>query len=218
MEQVTLEARRRTPDRKGKARRDRREGFVPGVAYGHGLDPIHLLVGAKELSTLLRQHHGTNVLLDLTVDGEAPGGFKAIVKEVQRDPVRDDLLSVDFQWVSLTEKISVTVPVVPVGDSVGVKAGGIFEQALHELHISCLPTGIPQQITVDVSELEQGHSLHVSDLVAPEGVTILTAAEEPVVSVRPPHIVAEVVEAKEGEAVEGEEGEEEAAEAPEAES
>jgi len=209
MEQVILEARRRTPGTKGAARRSRREGLVPGVVYGHGLAPTPIAVEARTLANLLRHHHSGNVLFDLTVDGEAAGEYKAIVKELQADPVSDELLSVDFQWVSLTESVHVVVPVRVEGLAAGVKVGGMLEHTLHEVHVSCLPTNIPERFVVDVTPLEQGQSLHVSDIVAPDGVTILTHAEETIVSVRAPHVAPVEVAAEGEEAVEeGEEAEE----------
>jgi len=214
MEQVILEARRRTPGTKGAARSLRREGLVPGVVYGHRLDPMPIAVEARTLAKLLRHHRSGNVLFDLTVDGQAPGEYKAIVKELQADPVSDQLLSVDFQWVSLTERVHVVVPVRVEGMAAGVKSGGMLEQMLHEVQVSCLPTNIPEEIVVDVTPMEQGDSLHVSDIAAPEGVTILTHAEDTVVSVRVPHVAPVVAEVEGEEAVE--EGEE-AAEGQEAE-
>ena len=211
MEQVIFEAHRRTPAGKGGARQARRDGLVPGVVYGHGLDPIPLAVEARTLSEHLRRHHGGNVLFDLRVDGEAPEGLAAIIREVQADPTTDELLSVDFRWVSLSEQVQVHVAVITQGLAAGVKAGGMLEVVLHQVLVSCLPTDIPEQIVVDVTDLEMGQSLHVSDLAAPEGVTVLTPADDAVLSVRTPHVVVEEVVPAEGEA------EEEAAEEGEAE-
>jgi large subunit ribosomal protein L25 len=172
-------------------------------------------VEARTLIEVLRHHRGGNVLFDLEVDGEAPGGYAAIIKQLQMDPVSDELLSVDFQWVSLTEAVQVSVPVHPQGEAAGVKAGGMLEQVLHDLLVSCLPTEIPPGIPVDVSNLEMGQTLHVSDLVIPDGVRVLTNAEESVVTVRPPHVVTEVAPAEAAEGAEEAEAEEAEGEAEE---
>jgi len=218
MEQVIFEAQSRTPDGKGGARKTRGAGMVPGVAYGHGLDPAPLSVDERALSTLLRRQHGSNVLLDLKVDGEAPEGLAAIIKTMQTDPMTDDILSVDFQWVSLSEKVTVAVSVRLQGLAEGVAEGGVLDQMLYEASISCLPLEIPDELTLDVTALTIGDTLHVSALTAPEGVEILGNPEDPVVTVRAPVVIVEPEpEVEEGEEVEGEEveGEEAADEAAE---
>ena len=144
MEQVKLEAQQRTPGNKGAARRVRREGLVPGVVYGRGEATIPLAVDARTLSQLLRKHRGSSVLFNLKVDGESPEGLAAIIKELHADPITDVLLSVDFQWVSLTEEITVAVPIRLESVAAGVQAGGVLDQALYEVQVSCLPTNIPE--------------------------------------------------------------------------
>jgi large subunit ribosomal protein L25 len=217
MEQVVLEAKSRTPGGKGAAHRARQSGLVPGVAYGHGLDPMPLVVDERTLATVLRHHRGGNVLFDLRVDGKTPGELAAIVKALQTDPVTDDLLAVDFQWVSLREHVTVHVAVRLEGTAVGAEQGGVVDQMTHEVQVSCLPLEMPEELTVDIRALEIGDTLHVSALQAPEGVTILSNPEEPLVTVRPPVVIAEV--APEVEEVEGEAAEEAAeGEAAEAES
>ncbi len=210
MEQIRLEAQQRTPSKKSAAREVRRRGLVPGVVYGRGEETVPLAVDARTLSQLLRQHHGANVLFDLKVDGQSPKDVAAIIKELQADPTTDELLSVDFQWVSLTEEISVTVAIRLEGLAAGVQAGGVLDQSLYEVHVSCLPTNIPEELHLNVDALEIGDSLHVSDIAAPEGAMILAASEEIVVTVRPPTVIAEPepeVEEEEGEVPEGEEAE-----------
>ena len=214
MEQVVLEATSRTPGGKGAAHKARRSGLVPGVAYGHGLDPIPVLVNEKTLADVLRHHRGGNVLLDLKVDGKTPGGFAAIVKALQADPVSDRLLAVDFLWVSLKERVTVNVPVHLRGTAAGAAEGGSVDQMTHEVSVTCLPLEIPEELLADIAALQIGDTLHVSDLSVPEGVEVLTHGEELLVTVRPPAAVVEVTpEAAEGEeAAAGEEGAEEAGE------
>jgi len=205
MEQVILEATRRTPRGKGAAHQARRRGLVPGVAYGHGLDPLPLLVDERTLTSVLRQHHGSNVLLDLRVDGQAPTGLAAIIKALQTDPVTDHPLSVDFQWVSLQEKVTVSVALRLEGTAAGAQQGGIVEQMLHEVHVTCLPLDIPAELWLPITGLQIGDTLHVSDLVVPDTVRVLNHPEDPVVTVRAPVIVAEVAAEEAAEAAAGEE-------------
>jgi large subunit ribosomal protein L25 len=215
MEQVVLETKGRTPGGKAAAHKLRRSGLVPGVAYGHGLDPMPLLVDEKTLTDVLRHHRGGNVLLDLRIDGTTPGGLAAIVKALQADPVSDRLLAVDFLWVSLTEHVTVTVAVHLHGTAAGAQEGGVVDQMIHEVEVTCLPLEIPEELLADVSRLQIGDTLHVSDIPVPEGVRIVSHLQDALVTVRPPVAVVEVAPAAEAEegaeaAEEGEaEGEEE---------
>jgi large subunit ribosomal protein L25 len=184
--------------------------MVPGVAYGHGLDPRPLVVDEKTLHDVRRHQRGSNVLLDLKVDGESPGNLAAIIKTMQTDPISDEVLAVDFQWVSLTEHVTVSVSVHLAGTAPGAVQGGALDQSLHEVEVTCLPLQIPEALILDISGMEIHDTLHVSDLVAPEGVEILTALDEPVVTVRQSVSAAALApEPAEGEeAAEAEEGEE----------
>lgn len=193
MEQFALAARKRDQIGTGAARAYRREGLIPGVIYGHGQETTDILVDAKELQALLRHHSN---LVNITIDGEGnTANLAALLKEVQRDPLSRAVLSVDLQWVSLAEAVALHVPVVIVGTAPGVaRDGGSLDLVMHEIAISCLPGDIPERIEADVSSLEVGHALHVSDLVPPAGVTLTAAADEPVVTIIRP-IRAEDLEA-----------------------
>ncbi|MFQ6097454.1 MAG: 50S ribosomal protein L25, partial [Armatimonadota bacterium] len=168
MEQITLKARLRGQDElgKGPAKRIRAAGDVPGVAYGHGREPVSIAVNARELTTAIRA--GANVLVDLQIEGlQAEDGTLAIIKDTQRHPITDRYLSVDLQWISLTEKIAVRVPLVLDGTPVGVQEGGFVEHFLREVEITGIATEIPDAIHADVSHLDIGESLHVRDLQVP---------------------------------------------------
>jgi large subunit ribosomal protein L25 len=216
-----LKAERRDGSGKGVARKIRSSGRVPAVVYGHGIDPLHVSVDARELFHLLHTDAGMNVLVDLRVDGQ---NLLAMPREVQRDHLRGGFLHVDFLRIARDEKVTVEVPVHIVGESHGVKEGGVVEHHLWTLQVECLPQDVPAAIEADISELGINDSLKVSDMKAPARCTILTPAEETIVSVVPPPVlkleeeVAEAVEGEEGEAAEGEEGEaaEEGAERAEA--
>ena len=220
MEQVTFLVQKRDQVGKGAARKLRAAGQIPGVAYGRGVDPVPIAVDERQLLAL--EKHGANVLIDLKVD-DAPSGASrlAILKELQRDPITLRPLSVDFQWISLTQRITVAVPIVLEGEPRGAESGGVLEHSIRELQVHVLPTEIPSSIPVSVAELDIGQSIHVRELDVPEGVEVLTPADEPVVTVSAPRAVEVVEEAPEEEVPEAEEEAApeaaEAAEQPEAE-
>lgn len=206
-----LVAERRDDAGKGVARKLRASGRVPAVLYGHGQEAVSLSVDARAMIHLLHSSGGSNVLLDLVVDGKP---HLAMPREVQRDHIHNKLIHVDFLAVSRTETITVDVPVVEIGDSVGVKEGGVVEHHLRELHVECLPQDVPEHIEIDITALAIGDMVHVRDVVVPSGVTILTNPEDAVLSVITPAALRveaelglpgeEVAEAVEVPAAEGE--------------
>jgi large subunit ribosomal protein L25 len=200
-----LTAEKREGTGKGVARKLRAAGRVPAILYGHGMEPLALSVDSRELFHLLHTGAGGNVLVDLVVDGTE---HLALPREVQRDHIKGRFVHVDFLSVRRDEKIHVVVPLRVVGESPGVKAGGVLEHHQWELNVECLATDVPDAIEVDVSKLEIGSGLRVGDLKAPRGVTILTNPEDSVVAVAQPQMAVEEEEA--AEAVEGEVAEEEA--------
>jgi len=187
---------------KGVARKLRAAGRVPAVMYGHGTESTALSVDARDLFHILHTGAGTNVLVDLVVDGSE---HLIIPRDVQRDHIHGRFIHVDFLAVRRDEKLQLSIPVRIVGESVGVKAGGVVEHHLWELEVESLPGDVPEAIDADISALEIGMSLRVSDLVAPKGATILTNPDESVVAVQQPQMAVELEEeeAAEGEAVEG---------------
>lgn len=190
---------------KGVARKLRAAGRVPAVLYGHGMEPLSLSVDALELLHVFHTGAGTNVLVDLEVDGAE---HLAMPREIQRDHIKGKYIHVDFLAVRRDERIVVSVPVRIVGESPGVKAGGVVEHHLWELQVECLPTNVPEGIDADISTLDIGSSLRVADLVAPDGVTILSNSEDSVVAVQQPQAPVELEE-EAAEAAEGEEAAEE---------
>lgn len=219
MAEVELTAESREDVGKGAARKMRAAGKVPAVLYGPAVEPMRLAVDALQLWHALHTDAGTNVLINLAVDGDT---FLTMPREVQRDIVRGTLLHVDFLRIRRDVAIQVDVPIHLTGESVGVKEGGVVEHHLWELRIECLPAQVPQSIDADVSRLAINDSLHVSDLRIPEHLTVLTPLEETIVSVVPPPVLEipeeEVPEEElpEGEVPEGEVPEGEAPPAGEA--
>ena len=200
----------------GAARRLRAAGVVPGVVYGLDQEPQAVAVPERELVRVLHAHHGRGGLVNLSFEGDSDQPVPALLKDVQRHPVTRRILAVDFQRVSLTEKVRAQVRVVASGTASGVKAGGVLELLLHELEIECLPTDLPESVSVDVSSLEIGDSLTVAALSLPPEVTLVTPTAEPLVTVVAPKVTVEEAEAAAAPAAEepevisrGAEGEEE---------
>jgi large subunit ribosomal protein L25 len=181
--ETKLLAERREGTGKGVARKLRAAGRVPAVLYGQNQEAVAISVDARELVHLFHRAASANVLLDLVLDGKE---HLTIPREVQRDHIRSRFVHVDFLVVRRDETIAVNVEVVEVGDAPGVKAGGVIEHHLRELHVECFPQDVPEQIEADISALEIGDMLHVRDLVLPKGVTVLTNPDDAVLSVITP--------------------------------
>jgi large subunit ribosomal protein L25 len=203
MERQTLKAQVRDTVGTGAARALRRAESIPAVVYRGGKS-IPLTLDRKDMIKFIKKTSGEQAIVNLNIDGS--DSKLVLMKEYQTDPVKNKLLHVDFLEVSLSEKITVTVPVTLVGEAIGVKRDkGILQQVMMDVDIESLPDNIPGHLELDVTELETGQSLHVSDLVPSEGVLILSGESEVLASVIAP-IVEEEAPAEE---------EEEEAEAPE---
>ncbi|MFQ5988391.1 MAG: 50S ribosomal protein L25 [Candidatus Methylomirabilales bacterium] len=195
MEFVDLKVERRTGTGKGVARELRRQGQIPAILYGEG-EPIPLTADPKGLLRALGTEAGENVILNLTIVDGKDFTRKAMVKELQVDPVTGRPLHADFLTISMERPIEVEVPVEAVGVAIGVKEkGGILDQILRQLRVRCLPGAIPDRIALDVSSLDIGDVLHVSDIPIPGGVELLTDLEQTVVTVVAPKVEVEEVAA-----------------------
>jgi large subunit ribosomal protein L25 len=195
MATAALNASPRTDTGKGVARKLRASGRVPGVIYGHGREPMSLTVDAREFSRLAERVRITSTVIELALDGRTA---RTLIRELQRDPIRRDVLHIDFQELVAGEKVTVSVPLRFVGTPEGVKtSGGILEEVIHQLDVRCDPANIPDHIDVDVTALTIGHSLHVSDLKLPEGVEAMAEPGQTVAIVSAPkaeEVVAAPVE------------------------
>jgi large subunit ribosomal protein L25 len=185
-----------------KVRALRREGTIPANIYGHNVPSVAVQVSSEDLRHLMRSHGRTEIVY-VQLDGEERPTF---IKDVQRNPVTDQVLHVDFLQISLLNKVKIEVPIHLHGLPPAVdNLGGILSHHLNLVLVEALPTEVPSSIDVDVTGLiEIGQSIHVADLVAPEGVEILHDPESVVALIEIP--AAE--RAEEAEAAEGEEGEE----------
>jgi large subunit ribosomal protein L25 len=181
MEAPILRAVRRERSGKGVARKIRTQGMIPGVLYGGG-ENIPLTLHPKELLKILAS--GENTIFRLEIDGEVGGDRQAIVRALQRDPLKETLLHADLYRISMDVEITVSVPVVLQGMSREVSdVGGVINQLLHEIGIQCLPSLIPHELSIDVAHLGIGEVLHVRDLPIPPGIQVLADADEVVASV-----------------------------------
>ena len=187
--QVKLSARPRVEAGRNAVKQVRTRGAVPAVIYGVHEPPANLEVDRKAIDNVLAHAANEHVLVELDIAGT---NKLSIIQEIQRHPVRGDILHVDFHAVSATETVTSEVPIEPTGEAVGVKThGGLLQQQVRTLEVECLPQNLPDLITVDVSALEIGGSIHVKDLVLPGGVTALADGEITVFIVSEPTVTEE---------------------------
>ena len=200
MQRESLEVSLRESTGRGAARRLRAAGNVPAVVYGSEVNSTNIVVDGHRLEEVL--HHGANILLDLSGPKELTGKL-VLIKECQRDSVSQRLVHCDFLSVDLNKPIQVGIPVRLQGRPAGVEMGGVLEPLIRDLEVTCLPLVIPDAIEVDVSALEIGGAIHVSELTIPEGVEVQVDASATVVHVVAPRIEEEP-EPEEDELAEGE--------------
>jgi large subunit ribosomal protein L25 len=168
--QVKLKAEPRTATGRSAARRLKARGIVPAVVYGGKEKSQPLQISARDINAMLSHASGENILVELEIAG-SKGTKTALLQEVQHSPVGGDILHVDFHAISMDEKITADVPLEPLGLPTGVKnAGGLLDQNIRSLTIECFPKDLPDKITVDVSALNIGDSIHVRDIKLPDGV------------------------------------------------
>ncbi len=179
----------------------RKKGYVPAVVYGRGTEPALVSLDGQILRKVLSTSAGSNVLLNLQIEGESgSSGGAVMIKELQRHPLQKDmLLHADLIRISLDEKLEVAVPLNFVGEAEGVQGGGILQIQLREIKVRCLPGNIPQHIDVPATEMKIGDVVTVADLKLPEGVELIEEPGEIVASVTTPQVVEEPAET-EGEA------------------
>lgn len=208
MERVKLMVEAREAGKSSSARALRRQGKVPGVFYGNGRAPEAVVVDLHDMRTALTGEGGRHAILEV-VSPEAKNGAPAIVKDIQRHPVRDTLMHFDLLEIRMDRAIDSVTRIVLVGESPGVTEGGVLDQPTHEVAISALPSALRENIEVDVSGLGIGDSIKLGDITPPEGVTFTGDDDIVLASVVAPTQLTEAEEAGivEGEEIEGEEGE-----------
>src|SRR5712691_3452282 len=220
-ERIRLEVQQREERGSRESRRLRKDGLIPGVLYGQGKKPHPISVRERELRRVLTGDHGLHAILDVVLDGQTTT-HSSILKDYQVDPIRGKIEHFDLQEVRLDETIQSSVVVELVGESLGTKAGGVLSQVTREVNVEALPLEVPDRLELDVSAMEIGDTLRLSDLPAREGVTFLDDPETVLATVTVPTKIEEPEpeeleegeEGEEGEVPEGEEAAEGAAETP----
>jgi len=193
MKAVPLSVYKRQETGKGAARKLRAVGAIPGILYGEHTAPLPLRLNRHQITTVLHKSTSEHILVDLTVDDGGGGPEMALVRDVQHDPITEEILHVDFLHISPTRKIRVTVPIRLTGIADGVKNfGGILQHITRELEIESLPADIPDLINADVTALGIGGSLHIRDIQL-ERIVVVTPGDRTVASVVPPTVIKEVV-------------------------
>jgi large subunit ribosomal protein L25 len=197
MAELKLKAQKRDMIGRGAAKKYRQDGWIPAEYYSSQKDNIHLILNQKEFESKLLHAHG---LLELEVEGEKEK-LQCVLKDLQIDPVKETLVHADFQGVKLGEKLTLDIPIVLKGTAAGVKAGGILEFITREVEIECFPNDIPDNLEIDVTDLEIGDSVRIKDLKF-EKIRILDDEDETILIVEHAKVVQELEEA---EVAEGEE-------------
>ncbi len=166
MKQIFLNSRIREGSGKKAAHKTRETGDIPSVLYGHKEDPISLTISGHDLWQILHQATSEHLILHLKIEDSAEGELLTLVRDVQHHPVSGDILHVDFQRISMNEKVKVGVPIELNGIARGVKEfGGILDHGVREVNIKCTPKEIPENLPIDVSEMLIGNSIHLSDIM-----------------------------------------------------
>ncbi len=203
MEAVPLSAETRNVLGRNQVKKVRANGRIPGVLYGKGTDPAVIDISQKEFEHLVHHSVSENVLVDLSVGGDAGGAHLAMIQDVEHHPLTGEVLHVDFHKVSADEAVTAIVPIETYGEAVGVKtSGGTLEHVLFKTKVRALPKDLPAVISIDVTDMDAGKILHLGEVALPEGVEVLGADDIPVVTITAPRVKAD--------AEDGEDKEEEA--------
>lgn len=190
METHVMRVESRTSVGKNANHKIRSNGYIPAVLYSHGQSQS-IMVTKKEFFKIFKGSISENLLIDLEFINETAPKVKAFIKDYQRNPITDELIHLDFFKVTMTEAITTKVPVEIVGSASGVRQGGILEVVEREIEVECLPALLPEKIQIDVTNLIMGHSIHIKDIVAPDGVKFRSAPETVLVVILSPNKAAE---------------------------
>lgn len=178
---TSLKAAPRARTGSGRLNQMRREGWLPSVIYGRGVENINLKVDAKTFNEVLAHSSSENIIVNLDIEGE--GTHLAFLQAIQHDPMSGAALHADFLAIDNKTEITAHIPAHLHGEAIGVKTGGVIEQYVHAIEITCLPDDLPETIDVDISKLEVGDSLHLGDITYPKGVRHTQGADVVVVHI-----------------------------------
>jgi len=185
MEAQVLPIKTRSEIGKNANHKLRTQGYIPAVLYSHGVSQA-IMVEKKNFFKIFKGHISENLLIDLQFNDQHSAPVKAFIKDYQRNPITDEILHLDFFKVTMTETITTKAPIEIIGASIGVKQGGILEIIEREIEVECLPADLPEKVQIDVTNLAIGQSIHVKDIIVPNGVKILSSPESIIVAVLAP--------------------------------
>ncbi len=188
MEEIILNAELRESIGTNKSKKLRHTGVIPAVVYSDGKETLPVQVQRGEFLKMIHQHREENAIITLQIkDDKKKKGRPCMMKEIQQDPVKGEILHIDFNEISLTKAIKVSVPVATKGEAPGVKNdGGALELILWEIEVECLPTAIPKHIEVDIGSLKIADTVHIKDIVFPAGVKVLNEPDAIVLTIAAP--------------------------------
>ncbi|MGD9877037.1 50S ribosomal protein L25 [Desulfococcus sp.] len=169
MEFIDLKANIRTGRKKGPSRRLRAAGRIPAVLYGPGAETLALSIDTTDLEKAVKHRSGSQVFLNLVIDS-ADGNKTAMIKDLQIHPVSRDMIHADFYEIAMDRKIRATSPVTVTGKSIGVENGGMVQIIRRELEVLCYPNQMPEEIVIDITDLDIGDSIHIEDIPVEEGI------------------------------------------------
>jgi large subunit ribosomal protein L25 len=169
-----------------KAKKIRSQKQIPGIVYGLGMEPAPINVSQDDFHHVTHTKAGENVVIRLEISGAKQLEKTVIIKEIQYHPITDRIRHIDFQAISLTEKIKVQVPLQVNGEAPGLKQGGILDVVHHEIEVECLPTNIPSRLEVEISNMNIGDAIHIREIAFPSGVTPTLTEDEVVVAIHAP--------------------------------
>ena len=186
MKTVPLKANVRTELGKQAVKKLRAQKRIPAVVYGVGIKATPIVVNVDEFHRATHTKAGENVVIQLAVQGPKNFEKTVVIKEIQHDPMSDAVEHVDFNAISLTEKIKVNVQLHLIGEAPGLKEGGVLDVVHHEIEVECLPTNIPERLEADISSLKIGDSIHIREIKFPAGVVPQMAEDEVIVAIHAP--------------------------------
>jgi len=193
MEEIRLKAEKRVQGGKNPARRLRKEGIIPAVLYGKDVEPLHLGISAKEFR-LIQSHVKSNTIIKMELEKNGTTEERPVMlKDMQRAVLKDVILHIDFLQVSMERAVQVEVPIHFIGEPEGLAKGGVIEQHLRSIMVESLPGQIPEKIEIDISALDIGDAIHVSDLDLPN-IKLLAPPDVAIVGVTPPQAEEKPVE------------------------
>jgi large subunit ribosomal protein L25 len=197
-------------DQKGKeaAKKLRKEDKIPAVFYGAKSNPIMLIIDRTDLRNVMKTTASDNIIMDLQIESEKGSEYKMVMlKELQTDPIKDTYIHVDFYEISMDKELTLNIPIRLINTPIGVTNGGILQHVRREMAISCLPDKLIEYIDVDVSGLDIGETLHISDINFPEGIKSMLEDHLTIAVVNAPTVSVAEEEEEAEEEIEGEEKE-----------